>query len=197
MDNRLERLNQLTTFYLVRHAHAHWRPDDSQPLSPQGQVDAQRVADILQAYPIALIYASPYRRARETVEPLAARLGLTIHTLPALRERRLAAGKVDDFAGAVEATWRDPAFAHPGGETNTAAQARGVSAILELLEKHLEGHIVLATHGNLLALSLKHFDPSIDFAFWQALTMPDIFSLALHHDGKHTVQRLWSEGGAS
>ena len=44
-----------------------------------------------------------------------------------------------------------------------------------LLERHPTEHIVLSTHGNLLALILQTFDPSVDFVFWKSLTMPDIY----------------------
>jgi broad specificity phosphatase PhoE len=47
--------------------------------------------------PITVIYASPARRARETIAPLTARLGLSIHILTDLRERALCHGAVDDF----------------------------------------------------------------------------------------------------
>ncbi len=183
----------MTTFYLVRHAHADWTPDEDRPLSARGRADAERVADLLQPFPITAVCASPCRRARETVEPLAARLDLPIRELPDLRERQLAAGAVDDFLDAVAATWRDPAFAHPGGEANAVAQKRGVAVVRRLQEQHPAGHIVLGTHGNLLALVLQHFDPAVDFAFWQALTMPDIYQLTLSGAVAAAVRRIWKE----
>ena len=63
------------------------------------------MADVLGGFPIAAIYASPARRAWETVAPLAARLGLPVHVVPGLRERKLCDGAVDDFFAAVRATW--------------------------------------------------------------------------------------------
>jgi 2,3-bisphosphoglycerate-dependent phosphoglycerate mutase len=183
----------MTTFYLVRHAHAHWTPDEERPLSAQGLEDASRVADVLHAYPIDLIISSPYRRARQTVEPLATRLNLPIHEEPDLRERHLAEGDVHSFLQAVEATWRDPAFAHPGGESNTAAQQRGLAVVRRLREQHVAKCIVLATHGNLLALILQGFDPAVDFAFWNAMTMPDIYKLDVTPDGEMAIRRLWTQ----
>jgi phosphohistidine phosphatase SixA len=52
----------MSTFYLVRHAHADWTPNKARSLSKQGCRDAERVADILQSYPVQLIYASPFRK---------------------------------------------------------------------------------------------------------------------------------------
>lgn len=183
----------MSTFYLVRHAHADWTPDENRPLSARGREDARRVADILQPYPIHMIVSSPYCRAHQTIAPLATRLDLPVHTEPGLRERRLGGGSVEDFLEAVAATWRDPAFAHPGGESNTAAQRRGLAVIRRLQEQHKTDHIVLSTHGNLLALVLQGFDPSIDFAFWKSLTMPDIYTLSFSLVGEVVWRRLWPE----
>ena len=66
----------MTVFYLIRHAHAVWTPDEQRPLSPQGREDARWVAELLRRYPITQVYAIPYRRAWETVAPLAEALGL-------------------------------------------------------------------------------------------------------------------------
>jgi Histidine phosphatase superfamily (branch 1) len=111
---------------LVRHAHAPWSPDESGGLSPEGRLAAERLAGILAAERIDAIYSSPYSRARETVDPLARRLSLAIHEIADLRERHLGGGAFDDFRAAVRATWDDFSFAHPGGETNAAAQRRVV-----------------------------------------------------------------------
>jgi 2,3-bisphosphoglycerate-dependent phosphoglycerate mutase len=180
----------MSIFYLVRHAHADWTPDENRPLSARGRLDADRVAEVLHRLPIAAIYSSPARRARQTVEPLTARLGLSSHIVPDLRERELGHGVVEDFLEAVAATWRDPSFAHPGGETNTAAQQRAVAVVHQLQAQHPDEHLILATHGNLLALMLQHFDPAIDFTFWQSLTMPDIYKLCLK-TSRAAIQRIW------
>lgn len=184
----------MSTFYLVRHAHADWTPDESRPLSKRGRRDAQRLAQLLAAYPIGRIYASPYARARQTIVPLASRLALPISSEADLRERGLGDGYFDDFVWAVEKTWRDPAFAFPGGETNAAAQERGVAVVRQLLDRYPAEHIVLATHGNLLALILQAYDPSVDFGLWQSLTMPDVYRLDLGRDGRALIDRLWPGG---
>lgn len=181
----------MTVFYLVRHAHADWYPGEERPLSARGQRDARRVAQMLAFYPIAALYSSPARRARQTIAPLAARLGLPLHVVPELYERRLSGGPVDDFLEAVRATWADPCFAFPGGESNAAARERAVGFLEALLARHPEEHVVLSTHGNLLALLLQHFDPAIDFHFWQSLTMPDVYRLVLGTGGTPRVQRLF------
>lgn len=181
----------MTIFYLVRHAHADWTLDENRPLSAQGFEDAKRVADMLQEYPIHAIYSSPERRAYQTVSPLADQMGIQIEIEADLRERKLGVDAFEDFSGAVEVTWRDPSFAYPGGESNVDAQKRGIAVVQKLQDKYQNDHIVLSTHGNLLALILQGFDPKIDFLFWKSLTMPDIYQLEFQRFGTNLTSRLW------
>ena len=179
----------MTTFYLVRHAHADWSPDENRPLSAQGNKDAIRLADTLAEYPVDLIYSSPATRARQTIVPFAERLGMQILVEPDLKERVLGEEKFEDFFGAVEATWRDPSFSYPGGESSAEAQKRGLAIVKGLQAKSMAKVIVLSTHGNLMALILQGFDPSVDYYFWKSMTMPDIYLLKIGR--KPTIQRIW------
>ncbi|MGC9371651.1 MAG: histidine phosphatase family protein [Paracoccaceae bacterium] len=181
----------ITTLCLIRHAHAHWTPDEMRPLSAEGAAAAWRVADHLASDPIDVIVSSPYRRAIETVRPLADRLGLAIGIEPDLRERTLTTASLppERFETAVRATWSNFGFTHPGGETNHAALQRGVAVVRRLVRTCPGRHIVVSTHGNLLALILHHFDPTIDYAFWSALTMPDVYRLRLGDEHPHIARR--------
>jgi 2,3-bisphosphoglycerate-dependent phosphoglycerate mutase len=183
----------MITFYLVRHAHAVFTPDENRPLSAQGYQDAHRVADILQKYPIDSIYSSPFRRAHQTIIPLAIRLSLQVHIMLDLCERRLGNTSTEDFFKSVGETWRNPSFAYPEGESNAAAQERGMGVVHRVQKELFAGHIVISTHGNLMALILQWFDPTIDFVFWKLLTMPDIYELCLGHEGEVSRRRLWCE----
>src|SRR5688500_15400614 len=63
--------------YLVRHCQATGQAPDA-PLTLVGEAQAQRLADALDRRGIRRIVASPFVRARASVEPLAERLGLTV-----------------------------------------------------------------------------------------------------------------------
>ncbi|QGG94537.1 SixA phosphatase family protein [Actinomarinicola tropica] len=84
--------------YLVRHAHAGRRdawvgPDGHRPLSDKGRRRADELGQELADLGIARILSSPLIRCVETMEPLAARLGLSVEHDDALREgAALAAG---------------------------------------------------------------------------------------------------------
>lgn len=178
-------------FYLVRHAHSDWSPDENRPLSEKGFKEAARVADVLSAYPITQIYSSPYLRARQTIQQLASRLNIQVQIESDLQERILSCKAVDDFLDAIQQTWEDPYFAHPGGESNRTAQNRAIGVITRILESERDEHIVLSTHGNLLAVLLQKYDPSIDFAFWRSLTFPDIYKLSINSPDKGIIEKLW------
>ena len=78
------------TYYFIRHAHSNYTPDEiNRPLSDKGQESLAQL-DFLADKPITAIYSSPYRRATQTVEPLAQSLKLAIQTDKRLIERKQA-----------------------------------------------------------------------------------------------------------
>lgn len=79
------------TLYLVRHAKAgsrrDWDGDDAlRPLSRKGWAQAEALADRLTDSSPTTLRSSPYVRCRQTLEPLAARLGIEVVDDDALRE---------------------------------------------------------------------------------------------------------------
>ena len=77
--------------YLVRHASAGdrraWRGDDSaRTLDATGQAQAEAIAATLALAPVRRVLSSPSVRCIETIEPLAARLGLGIEVCAELAE---------------------------------------------------------------------------------------------------------------
>jgi 8-oxo-dGTP diphosphatase len=100
---------------LLRHGYAGERdewdgPDDARPLDERGRRQAERLADVLAVFapglrPGSLRSATP-DRCRQTVAPLAERLGLPVDQDPAYDESADPAGTVAglrDFAGAAAA----------------------------------------------------------------------------------------------
>jgi 8-oxo-dGTP diphosphatase len=76
---------------LVRHGEAGDRrkwpgPDHLRPLSPLGRRQAEALAGELEGLGVARILSSPFVRCVQSVEPLAARLGLAVESDPALAE---------------------------------------------------------------------------------------------------------------
>ena len=77
--------------YVVRHAHAGGRsswdgPDETRPLTNRGRLQAEAIADNLRSAGVTRLVSSPYRRCTQTLDPLAARLGLAVESDPRLGE---------------------------------------------------------------------------------------------------------------
>lgn len=176
-----------TTLCLVRHAHAVWQPDERQHLSERGRAEAEHVAEVLAPLSITAICASPYPRAVETVKPLARRLELPVRIEADLRERRLSPGRVDDFERAVRWAWDHDDEALPGGEPNRVARERVLGVVERLRAEHVGGHVVVCTHGSLMALLINHFDSRFTFERWEQMTMPDLYRI----DPNGDVTRTW------
>jgi 2,3-bisphosphoglycerate-dependent phosphoglycerate mutase len=143
--------------------------------------------------PIAAIYSSPAQRSIETVDPLAQRLGIRVDVVPELRERELPVVPAGDFERVVRESWRVPTDAVAGGESNATAQARGLAAVRQFIARHAGQHLVVATHGNLLALILNGFDPTFGYEFWRALSFPDVYELEFEATALIGVRRIWEK----
>jgi 2,3-bisphosphoglycerate-dependent phosphoglycerate mutase len=65
-----------------------------------------------------------------------------------------------------------------GGESSREAMQRAVAVVVDI-QSHCAQSTLLVTHGNLMALLLKHFDDSIGFAEWRALSNPDVYRIVL------------------
>ena len=86
------------TVFVVRHMQKAEGADP--PLSTQGVANATALADMLAKSGIRAIFATPTRRAMETAQPLAAKLGLAVTPYDPAKPDALAA-KVAAMPGAV------------------------------------------------------------------------------------------------
>lgn len=181
----------MTTVFLIRHAHSDWSLGEARSLSKQGIATARLLGDRLSAQPITAIYSSSSRRAVETVSPLAERLGLEIAMVERLRERDMPEVALGEFHQLIKDAWQAPDVSPRGGESNVHAQARAVDVLKKILARHPNQHIVIATHGNLMALMMNSLDQSYDYEFWRGLSFPDVYRLTFDGDRLTSVERTW------
>jgi len=168
---------------LVRHAEAVAPSDpryeeNDRPLTEAGRRDAERLADRLADETVAAIYSSPYPRAVQTVEPLARRLGTEVTLVDDLRERLLSLGALPGWREQLNRSWTDFEYALEDGESSAEAQRRIIAVLETLRRRHLGTRIVVASHGNLIALALHSMMPDqVDFEFWAAMPAPAVYVL--------------------
>ena len=153
--------------------------DNDRPLASEGLADAKKLSEQYANLRIDAIYSSPYRRAIQTVKPLATRHGISIELTQDLRERHLMAPGAPDheWRPQLERSWRDFDYAPPGGETGHTAQQRVLRVLEGVRSQHPSGTLVLASHGNLIALALNWIDWRLGFEFWAAMPLPAVYSL--------------------
>jgi 8-oxo-(d)GTP phosphatase len=97
---------------LVRHGRAgdksQWKgPDDLRPLDAKGRRQAARLAEVLPLFAPAAVLSARRTRCRETVEPLAEKLGLPVQDLPQLGEEEFSADPQAGLAVVEELLARD------------------------------------------------------------------------------------------
>ena len=88
----------------------------------------------------------------------------------------------------LESTFTNIDITFSGGESTKQATDRAISLIQDVLKLDYTTTL-LVTHGNLLTLILKHFDHTIGFHEWKALTNPDMYEIAI--DEQCRLKRLW------
>jgi len=153
-----------TTLVLVRHGETDWNRDRrfqgraDQPLNETGRAQAEELAEILHDEPVSVLYTSPLRRASETAEILAERLGLEARPLDALLEIDVGTWEgltIDDvrvrFPEQATVDWRS---GWEDGETYTGLEQRVIPALLELGSRHDGEHILAVTHAGPLRAAI-------------------------------------------
>jgi alpha-ribazole phosphatase len=124
-------------------------------LSPQGRRQMRRVARLLSNAPLAAVYCSPRRRARESGQIVAAPHGLVPR--PENRFREINFGSLEGLTydqaaerfPEVYKAWmeRPTKVEFPGGESLSTMRVRVVAAAGDLMRRHRGQTIAIVSHG--------------------------------------------------
>jgi probable phosphoglycerate mutase len=160
----------MTTFYLIRHGNndgiPHGGLSGRMPgihLNASGGAQAQALAERLKESGIARVYHSPIERARETAEPLAARLSVPLCALDGVTEVDFGEWTGWSFAQLEkDPRWR--AFNRmrsitriPGGELMLEIQSRVVTSLERLRHEHPQERIAVVSHGDPIRAALVFY----------------------------------------
>ena len=157
-------------FYWVRHAESDWNAENrlcgrtDVALSKMGRLQARRLAERFAPLPVEALLTSPLRRAVETAEIIAARLGIQPVVELSLVELNYGAWEGMTFAeilqrdgGNFRAWEADPgAVAPPGGESGEEALTRVAPFLDSLRTRHPQGNVVVVSHKTLSRLIVCH-----------------------------------------
>lgn len=146
---------------LIRHGETEWNKQrriqgcrSDTRLSQKGLQDADRLAAALCKERIDAIYSSPMKRASETAQVVAEACKVKVQVLNELRE--IDAGALDglferELSGSYETAWREMCSGNastplPDGESLQDLQKRTSWAIDRMLERHIDGTVVVVAH---------------------------------------------------
>jgi len=91
-----------TVVIIVRHAEKAGAPADDPPLTPEGEQRARRLAGIAAAAGVDVVYSTQVKRTRDTAQPTADGLGLTLKVRNVTRATLDA--HVSEMAGEIRAS---------------------------------------------------------------------------------------------
>ncbi len=160
----------MTTIYLVRHGevagntgeHRTFAGARDLPLTEVGLQQKEAVAKALENVKIDVVYASTLQRAFKTGEAIAARHGLTVIGMDALREvnygdweglaeRDIAEHYADHWKERVADPWN---IAPPNGESYSMLWARLEPAWKRIIEDNIGKTVVVVGHNGSLRVLL-------------------------------------------
>lgn len=155
----------MTTVYFVRHAQPNYDNHDdlTRELTQKGLRDRLKVAEMLKDVPIHAVLSSPYKRAVDTVQPLADLRGLTVQTDADFRERKVGEGWLEDFTSFAKHQWADHDFALEHGESLRQVQQRNIAALERVLETYPGQTVVIGSHGTALSTVVEHYAPGFGY----------------------------------
>jgi broad specificity phosphatase PhoE len=148
----------VTTLLLARHGETDWNRDGrfqghaDTSLNARGREQARELAE--EVTDVDVIYASDLRRAVETAEVVAERLGLDVKLDSRLRERGfggwegLTAGEIEASSREAFDRWRSGrGFGADDAESHELFAARIEAFLADVLARHPEETLLVIAHG--------------------------------------------------
>ena len=195
----------MTRIILVRHGQTEWNIGAGGGERFRGRVDlslddaglaqagalAQRLAD----RPIVAVYSSPLKRAVETAQPTAQRLGLPVQLLPGIIDinygdwQELSHDEVAQAHPHLYSRWLETPHRvkFPHGESLRQVRLRGMAALKEVAARHEGQTVLMMAHQvvnkalvcAMLGLGNSHF--------WRIRQDNACLNVFEHHDGIFTA----------
>jgi broad specificity phosphatase PhoE len=157
-----------TLVTLVRHGETAanlegvWHGSIDTPLTPRGHAQAACLAEHIARTraDASALYASPLARARDTAQPIGARLGLAATLEADLREYHLGDWEGVSYVTLArehrlfERMQAEPDWQPGGGESARQVAERLARSLLAIAARHPGERVVVVSHGGALTLGL-------------------------------------------
>lgn len=179
----------MTVIYFIRHAEPNYdnHNDMERELSPKGLRDRMLAAQLLADVPVDAVLSSPFKRAVDTVQPIADGRGLTVTTVDGFRERRVDSVWIEDFNGFCKAQWADFDYKLSDGECLREVQERNIAALSEVLRQYQGRTLVIGSHGTALSTIINHYDHSFGHEQFERIRKVMPWVVRFEFDGERCV----------
>lgn len=171
-----------TWIYLVRHGQTVWNEEGKLcgssdiPLSEEGLMQAQKVAERMKSISLSAVYSSPLLRARQTAEAIAIPHNLPVLVEPDLREIDYGnweglkvSEAMEKFPELERLRREDPMkFVAPNGEPMKNFAERVIAAVQKIAAKHPNETVCLVAHQTVNRFILC-WVMQMDFRLWRQL----------------------------
>lgn len=174
----------MTTVYFIRHAEPNYANHDefSRELTQSGIAQSERLIDVFADIGIDEFFSSPYKRAVDTIYPLANSRKKSIHLKGELCERRIGTW-VDDFDEFSQKQWQDFEYHLKNGESLHHVQQRNIAVLHEILATCPNQTIVIGTHGTALSTIMKYYHADFGYQDFNANKHKFPWIMAFQFDG--------------
>lgn len=151
--------------YAARHGRTVWNEENricgltDIPLSSEGKIQAEMMAEDERLGDINVIISSPLLRAVQTAEPLSEKLGVGITTDPRLTEQNYGIYEgMDRNTKEYLENKGNFAFRYPGGESMLRLCHRVYGFLEDVKKKYRGKTVLLITHGGVLRMINTYFE---------------------------------------
>lgn len=153
----------MTHIYFVRHNEpdSSWKDDRTRPLTKEGQEDCLKVLEFFKDKKIDAFYSSPYIRSYQTIKMTADYFNQEIIVDERLKER--ISGNGGSQLSNIKKRFSNYQWHEEDGESMGCLQKRNIEALHEILKKHKDETIIIATHGAALSSILSYYDSSFAY----------------------------------
>jgi broad specificity phosphatase PhoE len=146
------------------------------PLTELGRLQASQTAEYLASLPIDGIFSSPMKRARQTAEIIADRLGKELTILEEFREVNVGDLDGQDFGDRTWGIYHDitnawymgnTSVSYCGGEDYSSLWQRMERGLRKVIKDDSNKRLVIVGHGGIFAATLKEYCPGLEIGWLQ------------------------------
>jgi 2,3-bisphosphoglycerate-dependent phosphoglycerate mutase len=163
-----------TTVYFIRHAKPDIsiKDDMTRPLSFEGIDKSKELVFSFKEIKIDCIFSSPFKRAIQTIEPIAKDKKIKIEIIDDFRERKMSSEWIENYEEYSKKQWDDFSYKLADGESLNEVQKRNIKELEKILLENKGKTIIIGTHGTALSTIINYYDGT--FLYNDFLEMVDI-----------------------